>query len=234
MTRKEIYEYVRVLADELTESPEGLFTDVQLKNLINISQRNVQSELLVFMPWYFRDSKTATLTSSKREYAIATDFSITDCMLIEEIIPLDATLGARPFLHLEPREIWLHGGKGTTGIPRAWGYESSDEIFFEPTPNATILNGIKIFYIKRIPDLNSDETHTPPSLIAIPSLPEETHQLLALDVLRQWYVRDGSQLAEINERFNKILQSAVYQLSSPGQVKNAELTKALNKEEEKS
>ena len=308
MKRGELMNLTRVLADELTEAPEGLFTNVELRTLINVSQKNVQADLMIYMPWYFRAIKKISLTINKREYSIEsigtlhrarttnvatvgtlithglaiddsitisnmsgtgyngtytvasvidgahftytntgadeaetvdtgglieTGSSISDLLMIEKIVPINESLGKSPFLYLEPKNIWLHGGQGLTGIPRAWGYESRGQIFFEPTPSATISDAVKIYYIKRVPDLNDDEIDNPPTKIATSSLPEEAHQLIALDVLRQWFIRERSQSTDVNERYTNALQAIVYQLSSPGEVKSAELPKRTEAEKAK-
>lgn len=76
MNREEIRDHVRLLADELTEAPEGLFTDAELDKVINISLPKIHLELIEFLPWYFRKPVNISLVSGKREYNILTDLGL--------------------------------------------------------------------------------------------------------------------------------------------------------------
>lgn len=76
MIRSAILSRVRVLADELTEAPRGLYTDTQIKEHINTGLDNIQMELLEFMPWYFRKRVLITLVGSQQDYNISSDLGI--------------------------------------------------------------------------------------------------------------------------------------------------------------
>ena len=220
MKRGELRNLVRILADELTEAPEGLFTDVELDSLLNISQRVVQRDLANYIPWYFRKSKELSLTLSKKVYSISSDFLITDFLIFEKIVPNVLQSEARPLLYLEPKDIWLHEKVGDTAlVPKGWGYETKDSVFFVPTPSQTQSGVLKAFYMMRIPDLNDDTSDEPPK-VATPLLPEEAHQLLAIDTLRQWFIRDQSNLNDINQRYREILQNVILQMSMPGSIRS--------------
>lgn len=76
MNRLAILNRVRVLADELTEAPRGLYTDTQIEEHINTGLENIQMELLEFMPWYFRKRVLITLVQSQQDYNISSDLGI--------------------------------------------------------------------------------------------------------------------------------------------------------------
>ena len=220
MKRGEIRDYIRILGDELTEAPEGLFTDAQLNTLINISQRKVQKELANYIPWYFRQTKLISLTANKKVYSIDTDLLITDFLVFEKIIPNVTAQEAIPLLYLEPKDIRLHEKVGdTAAMPKGWGYETSSSIFFVPTPASTTASALKAYYIRRIPDLNHDTSDTPPS-VATPLLPEEAHQLIAIDVVRQWIIWDKSKFADADRRYSEVFSSIVMQISTPGKIES--------------
>lgn len=82
MNRQEIVDHVRLLADELTEAPEGLFTDTELESVINISLPKIHLELIEFLPWYFRKPANISLVSGQREYNIRTDLGIDGNIII--------------------------------------------------------------------------------------------------------------------------------------------------------
>ena len=73
MNRGEIRNYIRLLADELTEAPEGLFTNAELNLLINMSQQNVAVALAPHIPWAVTKTFLISTTAGKREYIIETD-----------------------------------------------------------------------------------------------------------------------------------------------------------------
>lgn len=198
MTRKEIRDYIRILADEKTEAPEGLFKDTELNTLINLAIHNVQLNLMRFYPAYFRKTKTFNTTAATRTITIDTTLALTDFMLVEEILRNTNAERAIPLVNIEPDQLadWSIE-PDDTGEPRVWYYEDDNTIAFGPIPDAAY--SLKMFYTRRIPDLNSDTTHTPASSIyAIPSLPKETHPIIAYEALKLWHVRDEEEYSDLD------------------------------------
>lgn len=76
MTRLELIDRIRIQADELTEAPLGLYTDVQLYPILNLAQQKVMMALIDSIPWYFRKEVDITFVQNQREYNIRTDLGI--------------------------------------------------------------------------------------------------------------------------------------------------------------
>jgi hypothetical protein len=208
MTREEIRTYIRTLANELTEAPEGLFTNVDLNPLINISQRNVQLDLMLSgLVWYFRKSGLISITKDKSTYSITTDLSITDLLLIEEILFNVEDEYKNPVPKIDIDQTWEFELEDSTD-PIAWGREDKDTIFVMPKPTTSISNYWKIYYFKRIPALNHDTSDVTPN-IATPHLPEEAHPLIALDVLKDWMIRDDEAMTQILLRYEECKKKVV-------------------------
>ena len=318
MNRLNIRDRVRVLADELTEAPRGLYTDTQLNEHINTGLDNIQMELLEFMPWYFRNRVLITLVGSQQDYNISSDLGIdgnivittanqkldfnegageltatitagtyTPATLATEIdtqmtaagaaayvitysgkvfrISNDATLGLlaatgtniangiwttigfaatdlsgfinyaadsaidvqnflmfegifqnqtgerrKPLIYLNPADLFLHETVGTEVAPKDvayWGYKDVDEIYFVGIPNAGAASQLLGNYFRKITNLSSDAD--------VPVLPRTTHDLVSLDVLRQWGVRDKSGSQGVEGRYQALLQRTQMFFSSP-------------------
>ena len=319
MNRLAIQGRVRVLADELTEAPRGLYTNAQIQDHINVSLDNVQMELLEFMPWYFRKRVLITLVGSQQDYNISSDLGIdgnivitaanqkldfneggieltatitagtyTPTTLIAEIMTQMDAAGAAtytvtysgkvfriendgatlellcatgtniangiwstigfaaadltgftnyaanyaidvqnflmfegifqnqageyrtPLVYLNPSDNFLYESVGTEAAPntiRYWGYKDVDEIYFVPVPNAGAASQLLATYFRKITDLSADTD--------VPELPRNTHDLIALDVLKQWGVRDKSGSGGIDARYQALLQRTQMFFSSP-------------------
>ena len=76
MNRLEIREQIRVLVNELTEAPLGLWTDTQLNNIINRAQEKLMMALIDSVPWYFRKEVDISLVLNQREYNISSDLGL--------------------------------------------------------------------------------------------------------------------------------------------------------------
>ncbi len=320
MNRLAIQDRVRVLADELTEAPRGLYTNTQIQEHINTGLENIQMELLEFMAWYFRKRVLITLVGSQQDYNISSDLGIdgnivittanqklnfnegageltatitagtyTPTTLIAEMITqLDAagaaaytvtysgkvfriendgatlnllcnsgtdvangiwvTIGfdtaadkgsftsyagdyaidvqnflmfegifqnetgekRTPLIYLNPSDNFLYETVGQEVAPkdiRYWGYKDVDEIYFVGIPNAGAASQLLGNFFRKIPNLSADAD--------VPELPRNTHDLVALDVLRQWGVRDKSGSQGVEARYQNLLQRSQMFFSSP-------------------
>jgi hypothetical protein len=214
MTRQEIRGLVRLLADELTEAPQGLFLDTELNSLINISKDNVYLALIDYVPWQFRKSFYLSLTATKDTYDVVTDLSVSDFFLIEDILNNRTGERATPLLHVDIDQIWEHVYVGEIGRPKIWYYESKTVLGLKPITSETLANAFKCFYFPVLPDLNDDTTHTPPTKIAIPDLPTVAHSLIAYDVLKDWHIRDEEESADVKQRYLDRLMDVVQRLSA--------------------
>jgi len=132
-------------------------------------------------------------------------------LMFESIMNRQAGSQNRPLLYLDPKDLFLHETVGATGTPanvRYWGYKDVDEIFFVPTPNANGASQLLGYYFRKIADLNSNTD--------VPELPRLSHELVSLDVLRKWYIRDGDKsAASIEGRFNTMLTNLQFRLGNP-------------------
>ena len=320
MNRTAIISRIRVLADELTEAPRGLYTDTQLKEHINTALDNIQMELLEFMPWYFRKRVLITLVGSQQDYNISSDLGIDGNIVITAANQkLDFNIGAgalvatitagtytpttlcteidtqmtaagapqtyvvtysgkvfriqanagnlnllpatganigngiwstigfaatdlsgylnyagnyaidvqnflmfegifqnqsgeyrTPLVYLNPSDNFLYESVGTEVAPkdiRYWGYKDVDEIYFVGIPNANAASQLLATYFRKIADLSADTD--------VPELPRNTHDLVCLDVLKQWGVRDKSGTGGVDARFQALLQRTQMFFSSP-------------------
>lgn len=318
MNRLNIRDRVRVLADELTEAPRGLYTDSQLNEHINTGLDNIQMELLEFMPWFFRNRVLITLVQSQQDYNISSDLGIdgnivittanqkldfnegageltatvvaatyTPSALATQIktqmesagaatytitysgkvfrIANNATLGLlcssgtnvangiwttigfaatdlsgfinyaanyaidvqnflmfegifqnetgerrKPLVYLNPSDNFLYETVGTEVAPKDvlyWGYKDVDEIYFVGIPNAAAASQLLGNYFRKITNLSVDTD--------VPVLPRTTHDLVALDVLRQWGVRDKAGSQGVEGRYQALLQRTQMFFSSP-------------------
>lgn len=210
MNRSDIRGLVRIYADELEASPKGLFTDAQLNTLINLSKDRVYLQLIDRLPQKFRYYKVFTITASKATYSVVTDLGITD--FFQEEVMIWNRSDIRPWVipgPISPEDRHQYESKGSdTGEPKAWMWESDGVISFAPMSDSTYTNGAKLYYFKTIPDLNHDTDNTAPNY-AIPALPTVSHPLIALDVLRQWNIRDPETAQRIEEKYAAVF-SDVY------------------------
>ncbi len=202
MTRADIRGLVRIYADELEASPKGLFADAQLNTLINLSKDRVYLQLIDRLPQKFRYYKVFTITASKTTYSVVTDLSITD--FFQEEVMLWNRSDKRAWVipgPISPEDRHQYEAQaGTTGEPKAWGWESDGVFSFAPASDATYTNGGKLYYFKTVPDLSDDSSDVSP-LVATPLLPAVSHPLIALDVLRQWNIRDPETAQKIEEKY---------------------------------
>jgi len=213
MNRQQIRNYVRLLIDELTEAPEGAFTDIQINDVINISQQNVLMDLAVHIPWAIRKPLLISIQIDKRTYSM-TDLSVTDFLMMNGIFENTSGENPKELLYLEQDQLTDFNVKvGEKGDPKYWGYESPDTIFFEPTPSFSYTSKFKAFYIPAIPDLNDDSVHTPPTKYAIPALPKPTHHLISYDVVKQLHIATEEESADIDRLYLELLNKTIFTLS---------------------
>jgi len=215
MKRGEIRDYIRLLADELTEAPEGLFTNTELNLLINLSQQNVVLTLAPLIPWAFTKTFLISITAKKREYIIGADFSLSDFFMMDGIFHNESGYEQAELLYVERDQLVEYNVIGRTGDPEVWSWESMGTIAFDPCPDQTKTNKYKGAYIPIFKDLNEDITQDPAtSKYAIPfngsSILIPTHPLIALDVLKQWHIRGEEENADIKERYKEIFAGVLF------------------------
>jgi len=192
MIRSAIRTLIRIEADDLTESPKGLFTNDSLDILINVAQRKLQLKLIRLIPWMFRKNVTFDFTIAKTDYDIATDLVITDLLMFETIVHNKANTPAKPlYFYSSPNDFWMSQDYvGATGSdPAAWAYLDKDTITILPTASGTVADRLKAFYFFRIPDLNHDSSDVSPN-VATPHMDASLHGLIAYEVLLRYMIRD--------------------------------------------
>ena len=214
MIRGELRSYIRFLANELTEAPEGLFTDTELNLLINISQKNVALELGPFIPWAIEKTFLISTIANKREYEIETDLCVSDFFMMDGIFHNEEGYEQTELRWVERDQLVEYRVLGKTGEPSVWSWHSQGVIALDPTPDQTVANKYLAVYIPIFKDLNQDTEHDPlQNKYAIPfnglSILYPCHELVALDVLKRWAIRSkegiGSILSLYHEVFTKVL-----------------------------
>ena len=215
MKRGELRDYIRLLADELTEAPEGLFTNAELNLLINLSQQNTALALAPHIPWAVTKTFLITIIANKREYEIAVDFSIEDFFMMDGIFHNESGYERTELLYVERDQLVEYNVIGETGDPKVWSWESIGTIAFDPCPDQAIANKYKAAYIPIFKDLNDDDTHDPDNeKYAIPfngsSILTPTHPLIALDVLKQWHIRGEEENRDISDRYKEIFANVLF------------------------
>lgn len=211
MNRGEIRNHARVLADELTESPEGLFSNNQLNALINIAQNNVLLGIGVRIPRYLRSSSDITLTANKETYHVIDDLSITDLLLAADIQKNTTGKLQPPLPEIDLEDKWQYsGGVGNTDEPLVWGWEEKDTLFFTPIPNSAF--PYRFYYFAELPALNHDDSDEGTN-VATPRLPVISHPLISLDVMRMWGITDEEETEDIDRRY-EIMEDRVCRLLS--------------------
>lgn len=219
MKRGEIKSYIRILADELTEAPEGLFLNTELDILINVSQQNVAVALAPYIPWAITKTFLISTTANKREYSLGTDLSLTDFFLMQGIFHNEADYPPKELLYLEGRDqVAQFRTINKTGEPRAWSWESAEVIALDPTPPATVSDKYKGVYIPLFKDLNDDATHDPAtSKYAIPfngsTILTPAHPLIAAEVLKQWAIRAGGQADDVDAMYSRLFDGILFTLT---------------------
>lgn len=218
MKRVEIRDYIRILADELTEAPEGLFTNIELNLLINISQQNLAIALVPYIPWAITKAFLMSIVANRREYEIEVDFAIDDFFMMDGIFHNESGYRQAELLYFEKDQLVEYNIIGRTGDPIVWSWESMGVIAFDPCPDQTVANKYKTSYIPIFKELNDDSDHDPQNdKYAIPfngsTILTPTHPLIALDVMKQWIIRSGESNSEINNRYERTLRDVLFTMS---------------------
>lgn len=220
MDRPALRRYMRFLADEYTELPEGVIDDesadkFDLNDLINLAQVNVELELIPDIPHYFRKTFLISLEANKADYSMSSDLSISDCLAVEDLYHNET--GRRPdgLLYVEKDQLAEHVTVGETGTPRVWSLEAENTIVFGPTPDQALSNRFKGYYFYEIPDLNND-SHNPPSQIAIPSIPKVAHPLISIDGIKQLCIMMEEEAGDIDKLYTNELRLIRRQLFTIG------------------
>lgn len=209
MNRGEIRDHIRLLADEPDEAPEGMFLNTQLNTLINISQQRVALELFKHIPWAMQKKFTIGLTANKASYSIVTDFAVTDFFMMNGIFQNVSGKKREELLFLEKDQLGSLFEVGeTSDEPKCWTYEDAGNILLVPAPSATVAAKYVAYYLPIYPALNHDSTHAPTTTYAVPWLNSTSlkmaHELIALDVVRQWHIADEEEGTDIERRYQKL------------------------------
>jgi len=218
MKRGELKHYIRILADELTEAPEGLFYDIELDILINVSQQNVAVALAPYIPWAITKTFLISTTALKREYIIETDLSVADFFMMQGIFHNESGYNPKELIFLERDQVIQYRVIGQTEEPKAWSWKSAGVIALDPTPPATVADKYEGVYIPLFKDLNDDATHDPATdKYAIPfngsTTLTPTHPLIAAEVLKQWAIRAGGEAGDIDTMYDRIKESVLFTMT---------------------
>ncbi len=217
MNLEQIRRYTRVLADELTEYPEGFIENTDLDILINIAQNNVQLEIIKYVPKCFRKTTLFSITTGVPDYNIVSDLGITNHLRLEVILRNKPGELPKPLIEIDPEDAW----QWTAGSePRAWYQEERLVIMLTPPAAETYADRYKIYHFEELPDLNQDSTHDPSTgKYSIPDMPKIAHPLISLDTLRQWAIADEEYASDINARWEEMVSKVVIELSTDSLIK---------------
>ena len=212
MNRLAIRNYARFLIDELSELPEGMIkdedaTEFDINELINISQENVQLDLIPIIPEYFIKKFLISRTADKWEYDVVTDLSVTDFLMMEDIFHNLSGKKPHGLLYVERDQVYeFVDDIDETGEPKVWFWEEAGVIGLKPIPVSTVADRYKGYYFYKLPDLNQDETHDPAtSKYAIPPYPAVAHKLISIDVVIQLMIADESGAIEVAKIYDREL-----------------------------
>lgn len=161
--------------------------------------------------WTTIGFSTAANKTGYTNYAGDYYIDVQNFLMFETILQRESGGKSNPLIYLDPKDLFLHETVGQTAAPSAvkyWGYKDIDEVFFIPTPNANASNQLLGYYFTQLGELTNDTDS--------PALPRTSHELVALAVLRNWYIRDGDKAAgSIDGRYTKLLTTIQLKLGNP-------------------
>lgn len=210
MNRLAIRNYARFLLDELEELPEGQVKDedadiFDLNEVINISQQNVQLDLIPIIPQYFRKTFLISRTVNKWEYDIEDDLSVTDFLMMEDIFHNLAAKKPHGLTYIEVDQLYeFIESIEETGEPKVWFWEEAGVIGLKPIPTSTVADRYKAYYFYELPDLNHDTSDVSPN-IATPPFPAPAHKLISIDAVLQCQIADESGAIEVGKIYDREL-----------------------------
>lgn len=209
MTRLEIRTLLRTLIDEPDPYPDGTFTDDQLNALINASKDRVTLALSSLLPGKFRSYKLVPVTAGKSSYSIVTDFTITDCLAVADIIRYKATEDRLPVLYT-PNSEDLALISNTSNLDSImWGQEKEGYVELSPPPKETLADRYKVIYVIKFPDLAADDVS--------PAFDSIAHSLIAYDAAEVGLAVNERSTADLERRKQAILFDIAWNLSGvPG------------------
>ena len=213
MNRGEIRFLLRSLIDQPTEAPLGSFLNTELDIYINLGKVQVKLDLARLVPGRFKKWKKLSMTAAKGEYSLATDFTLTDVLIISNILRNKTGERPIPLFRITDDNKWLLTTVGETGDPIGWDRGEEGSILFRPIPNATYADRYLMVYIEDDPALNHDTSDTSPS-IATPHLPTLTHPLIAYKAAEFCKIKDEELGQDIETKYTALLKGVADILSA--------------------
>lgn len=204
MNRSEIRYLLRSLIDQPEEAPKGSFLNAELNIYINIAQRQVLLDLAGRCPNRFNKWKKISTTAAKGEYSLETDFSLTDVLLIRDIIRNKSGERPIPLLYCLPEHQWTVVSVSDTGDPKVWGRGEEGSIFLRPIPAEAYADRYLMIYVEKIPDLNDDSTDDA-THHATPHLDEIAHPLIAYKAAELCKLKDEEIGTDVETQYANLL-----------------------------
>ena len=199
MNRKEIRDYILILADEFdVDEDEGLFDAENLNVLINVSQNKVNMDMARLIPEKFRKTKLLDITTNKKTYSIVSDLEITDFLRFQKILHNVSGKRATPLLEIDPEDEWEYEDMEELTY---WFREDKDNVCFGKTATSTAAERLKAYYISELAGLTEDSES--------PSMPAVCHPLISIDVLKQFVLADEGKWKEIEIYYQQVLLDTV-------------------------
>lgn len=216
MNRLEIRTLLRTLIDEPDAYPDGTFTDAQLDTLINSSKDRIALALSSLLPSKFRTYKLVPTTAGRASYSIVTDWLITDCLAVVDILRYKANEDRLPLLYT-PNSEDLALTSNTANLDAVfWGQEKADYVELSPPSKETLADRYKVIYVKKVPDLNHDTSDVAPN-VATPGFDSVAHSLIAYDAAEVALAVNERSTIDIERRKQAIMFDIAWNLSGvPG------------------
>lgn len=186
MTRGQIRDLTSVVLDDVNN---GYFTTAQLNVWINNNQREIQKQLLNAGQDYYTICATAPTVANLARYTFPSDFvklQRLSLVVTDTGNPDTSTYQAlTEITRMEQDNVMVQ----STGNP-IWYYVNKDFFTVLPTPTSVIT--MHMDYSYRVADMSSDSD--------VPDVPEDYHEYMAILSARDGFLRDGRDLAPIQQK----------------------------------
>ncbi len=208
MTLIEVIDVARQILNEPLDSSRvypdnssGFWNDDLLQNYFNLTQQEVQQELVQTFEDYFITDTTLNISAGQNRYAVPSDFlkmrrmeDIRNGGTPREILPTRLNLPNQAF-----------GFNISSGGGFGHGYHiEADSIVFDNTPSFTDDSAVRLYYIKRLADVTAASDTS--------EIPDEHHRVLVWGVVKHALYQQQSEnnfaLVEFEKHLSRMNRQA--------------------------
>lgn len=183
MTLLDLKNLVAFYVDDLNF---GYFTETQVKVFLNNAQGEVQKILLQsFENWYLKCVQT-TMVANQNSYVLPENFL--KCHRLEIITSPGTT--AETSVMIEPITLNQQDFLGNGPAQPIGYFLKRNRIVLHPTPDTTYVMRLNYSYRVSEMTLNTD----------IPDIPEEYHELIALNAAYDCMIKDGRDVSVLDRK----------------------------------